>query len=167
VDTCLKVRDIWSQPNSVFEAFRKDTVGKCDACFRAGYCSMSMCEAQKQQELQVITQIVNKAQFSGLIESGPLNDMFKGAKKDVKVNIKKDKNEVTKLIESQKSLKDFNKSMKKISGKLDKISTAKNSKDLKKAIKSVKKELKTNEKTAPAKKVEKAAKKNPKRIEKV
>lgn len=64
-NTCIKVLTEWSKPGSVFGAFQSDAVGKCDACFRAGFCSANTCQAQKRREEQVITQIVNGQQLSG------------------------------------------------------------------------------------------------------
>jgi len=60
-NVCYKVIRTWSQPGSVFGAFLNDSVGKCDVCFRAGYCSMSQCTAQKRREQQVIEKAVDGA----------------------------------------------------------------------------------------------------------
>ena len=62
--TCVKVLKLWKQPKSAFDAFQKDTVGKCDACFRAGFCSAKICQNQKRREEQVITQAVNRGEVA-------------------------------------------------------------------------------------------------------
>jgi methyl-accepting chemotaxis protein len=58
---------------SPFEPFVKDNYGKCDICFETGYCTMAQCEAQKQKELEVITQIVNTAVLTAKVDRSLLN----------------------------------------------------------------------------------------------
>lgn len=61
-NTCYKVRDLWNNsPGKIFEPFQKDIFGKCEICFRAGFCSIAECKAQQDAENEIISQIVNKA----------------------------------------------------------------------------------------------------------
>lgn len=63
--TCSKVKELWNNsPDGVFKPFEKDIFGKCEICFRAGFCTIGECKAQQDQELATIDQIVNKAKLT-------------------------------------------------------------------------------------------------------
>jgi len=64
-NTCHKVLNAWYSPLKPFEDFHKDILGKCDICFRNGYCSISDCETLKNHERKLINQIVEKSNFRG------------------------------------------------------------------------------------------------------
>lgn len=64
-NTCFKVKELWNNsPDHVFKPFEKDVFGKCEICFRAGFCSIQECKAQQDMELEIISQIVNKAKLT-------------------------------------------------------------------------------------------------------
>lgn len=64
-NTCHKVIDLWkNSPDKVFESFEKDMFGKCEICFRAGFCAIAECKAQQEMEMMVINQIVGNAKLS-------------------------------------------------------------------------------------------------------
>lgn len=64
-NTCQKVRDMWfTAPDKVFQAFEKDMFGKCEICFRAGFCSITECKGQEDLELQYINEVVNRSHFT-------------------------------------------------------------------------------------------------------
>lgn len=64
-NTCFKVKELWNNsPDHVFKPFEKDVFGKCEICFRAGFCSIEECKAQQDMELEIITQVVNKAKLT-------------------------------------------------------------------------------------------------------
>lgn len=64
-NTCFKVKELWNNsPDHVFKPFEKDVFGKCEICFRAGFCSIAECKAQQDMELEVISEIVNKAKLT-------------------------------------------------------------------------------------------------------
>lgn len=64
-NTCHKVRDMWfTAPDKVFQAFEKDMFGKCEICFRAGFCSITECKGQEELELQLINEVVNRSHFT-------------------------------------------------------------------------------------------------------
>jgi len=49
--------------------FLKDILGKCDICFRAGFCTLTECQIQKSNELRLITHIVETSEFIGKIDN--------------------------------------------------------------------------------------------------
>lgn len=60
--TCYKVKELWTNsPDNIFKPFVNDVFGKCEICFRAGFCNIAECKAQQEKELEVIDQIVNRA----------------------------------------------------------------------------------------------------------
>lgn len=64
ISTCDNVRKLWSQ--SQFDDFKKDIFGKCEICFRAGFCTISECSVQKQLEENIIKRVVNKSHLTGV-----------------------------------------------------------------------------------------------------
>lgn len=61
-NTCYKVRDLWNNsPDGIFKPFEKDIFGKCEICFRAGFCSIEECKAQQDVENDIIAEVVNKS----------------------------------------------------------------------------------------------------------
>mgnify|MGYP000600233364 CR=1 FL=1 len=64
-NTCFKVKELWNNsPDHVFKPFEKDVFGKCEICFRAGFCSIEQCKAQQDMELEIISQVVNQAKLT-------------------------------------------------------------------------------------------------------
>lgn len=47
--------------------FQNDVIGKCDICFRAGYCSLTECDYVKSEEVRLVNQIVENGFFRGKI----------------------------------------------------------------------------------------------------
>lgn len=109
-NTCYKVSTQWSQPGSVFEAFLSDNIGKCDACFRAGYCTMTICNDQKRKEQTIIEQSVDHANFTGMVDTKPIDEMMKKILNNEEVNYpkyaKKVKKQIKKDLKAKKYLKD-------------------------------------------------------------
>ena len=64
---CEKIREQFGSPFNPFEAFIKDVFGKCEICFRAGYCTISQCKEQEANEKQIIDHIVNSATLTAKI----------------------------------------------------------------------------------------------------
>ena len=77
--TCVKVMDEWSRPGGKFNAFISDTIGKCDACFRAGFCSMTECHEDKRKEESIIEHIIDAKNLMG--KSEDTREMDKMVKK--------------------------------------------------------------------------------------
>jgi len=67
-NTCHKVVHAWHAPNRIFRDFEKDILGKCDICFRAGFCSLTECNEQKFNEFKMIQHIVETGEFSSKID---------------------------------------------------------------------------------------------------
>jgi len=64
-NTCFKVKELWNNsPDHIFEPFQKDVFGKCEICFRAGFCGIAECKAQQEKEMEVIDQIVNRSHLT-------------------------------------------------------------------------------------------------------
>lgn len=64
-------------PGSVFDSFKSDIVGKCGVCFRAGYCTMSECQVQKNYETSVINKIVDSYELGGPTGNVQSMDQYK------------------------------------------------------------------------------------------
>jgi hypothetical protein len=67
-NTCHKIVHDWNAPNTIFGDFQNDVLGKCDICFRAGYCTLTECEKNKAEDLQVVNFIVENAIFRGKLD---------------------------------------------------------------------------------------------------
>jgi arsenate reductase-like glutaredoxin family protein len=93
---------MWNAPASVFESFKKDSLGKCEVCFRAGFCSMNECSVQKKFEIAVINSTVDKAKLNGFYDDKPMKDMLKKIIKNKKVDFKKIAKKVTKNLKKAK-----------------------------------------------------------------
>ena len=79
---------MWNKPQSVFANFKNDSLGKCEVCFRAGFCTMNECSVQKKFEISVINSTVDKAKLNGMVDDKPLKEMLKKIIKNQKVNFK-------------------------------------------------------------------------------
>jgi len=135
--TCGKVWELWGQPQSPFEAFRKDSLGKCDVCFRAGFCTITECEAQKKMEKTVIDQIVNGAKLSGFVDNSVMKKLVKKVMKGQPVKFAKYAKKIKKQIKKTSNPKAFKKNFKNIAETLKLLAGASSAKDLKFALKRV------------------------------
>lgn len=61
---CQKIKADWGKEIGVYESFRRDLEGKCEICFRAGFCNIAQCDSQKQNERAIIRQIVESYNFT-------------------------------------------------------------------------------------------------------
>lgn len=137
--TCHKVHMLWNKPQSPFAAFRSDAIGKCEVCFRAGFCSMSECSVQKKFEISVINSTVDRAKLNGIVDDASLKAMLKKVMHDKVVNFKK----VAKKV--QQNLKKAKKHVnKKTEKKLIKTVSILNGAKVKKGKKGGKKHHKKN-----------------------
>ena len=93
---------MWNKPQTVFAAFKSDSLGKCEVCFRAGFCSMSECSVQKKFEISVINSTVDKAKLNGIVDDAPLKAMLKKVMHDKAVNFKKIAKKVKKNLKNAK-----------------------------------------------------------------
>jgi len=135
--TCHKVREIWGSPKSPLEAFASNTIGKCDACFRTGFCSVTECSLQKTAEKTVISKIVNQATLTGIVDNSNIKKMMKKILKNKPVNYKKYAKKVQKSVKKGLKNKKFKANFKKISESLKLLVSAVTPNDLKSAIKAV------------------------------
>jgi len=87
--TCQKVWSMWSSPGSLFASFQNDSVGKCDACFRSGFCTISECQVQKNYETAIINQVVDQAPLNGVVSTKSLKGTIGKIMSNQKVNFKK------------------------------------------------------------------------------
>lgn len=130
---------MWGQPNSLFTSFKKDILGKCDICFRAGFCTRDECEAQKASEKTVIETIVNTGNFHGIVDSSIMSKLVKKIMYDQKVNFKKYEKIVKKQIKKAKTPRRINLIIRKMSKSLKSLSEATNKEEFKLAIDDIKK----------------------------
>lgn len=132
---------MWGQPNSIFSSFMKDLLGKCDICFRAGYCSRAECDAERVLEKTVIDNVVNSSELRGLVDSSMMVKLVENIVNDQKVDFKKYENLIKKQIKKAKSPRKFNIILSKMSKSLRSLSEARNKREFKTAIKNVEKTI--------------------------
>lgn len=101
ISTCDTVRSLWGQNH--FADFEKDIFGKCEICFRAGFCTISECSDQKQREENIIKQIVNKAHLTGVKKNIVTELGFDKFNKDLKSHTDEEKKELENELEEVKS----------------------------------------------------------------
>ena len=95
---------MWNAPASVFANFKNDSLGKCEVCFRAGFCTMSECSVQKKFEISVINSTVDKAKLNGIVDDKPLKEMLKKLMNNKKVDFKKMTKKVKKNLKKAKKI---------------------------------------------------------------
>jgi len=122
--TCYKVHQQWSQPGSVFSAFLSDSVGKCDVCFRAGYCSNAQCTQQKIREQQIIESTVDHTNFTGVVDADHTGEMVSKILGHEKVNFKHYAKKIKGEVHHALAQKKFLKEKKKLSGTLNGVLNA-------------------------------------------
>jgi hypothetical protein len=149
--TCKNVWALWNRPQTPFGGFQGDTLGKCDSCFRAGFCSITECSAQKALEKTVIEQVVNKAKLSGFVDSSALDSMLKKVMKNKPVNFRKYAKKIKKQVKKTTKPNVFKKNFKKIAETLKLLAGASSSKDLKLALNQVNAALKKSKTTQTVK----------------
>jgi hypothetical protein len=66
-NTCHKIVNHWNAPNSIFADFQNDVLGKCDICFRAGYCSLTECDSIKAEEIRIVNELVENGLYRGKV----------------------------------------------------------------------------------------------------
>lgn len=49
--------------------------GKCEICFRAGYCKISECKEQELKELEIINRVVNSASITAKVDENLLKNL--------------------------------------------------------------------------------------------
>ena len=52
-----------------------DQFGKCEICFRAGYCTISQCKEQELKEIDVINRVVNQSTITGKVDENSLKNL--------------------------------------------------------------------------------------------
>lgn len=67
-NTCVKIKESWNNINKTWEPFLRDIFGKCEICFRAGFCKISECKAQEENELEIIAKVVGQSKLSAKLE---------------------------------------------------------------------------------------------------
>jgi len=125
LNTCYKVTKLWKQPGSVFEAFLNDNVGKCDVCFRAGFCSNATCVQQKIDEQRAIEESVDRTDFvTGTLDTKSMDEMVKKVVDNQKVNFAKYAKKVQNDVKNALDEKKFIKSKKVLEKSLNGVITA-------------------------------------------
>lgn len=120
-DTCYKVKDEWTRPGTQFEAFISDSVGKCDVCFRAGYCSASHCEDQKRREEKIISQVIDHNEITHAVDTSLLKKAVHKITDGEEVEFKKLAQKVKKQTKEALKMKDFKKGNEKLSHALEEV----------------------------------------------
>jgi len=111
-DTCYKIQEVWNTNWSPFKPFMSDQFGKCEICFRAGYCTISQCKEQELKEIDVINRVVNQSTITGKVDENLLKNLpeIKNVgPKDIKTT-SKNNDQLAKIISAQVSSAIKNKS---------------------------------------------------------
>jgi hypothetical protein len=74
--TCFKVIEQWNSPGTVFDGFIKDTIGKCDVCHKAGFCSAEQCKEQTKKTEAIIHKTVDAAELHGTVNTTEMDVMI-------------------------------------------------------------------------------------------
>lgn len=80
-----------------------DQFGKCEICFRAGYCTISQCKEQELKEIDVINRVVNQSTITGKVDEGLLKnlpELKNVTPNDIKVTSKNNE-QLSKIISNQ------------------------------------------------------------------
>jgi len=102
-DTCYKIQEVWNTNWSPFKPFMSDQFGKCEICFRAGYCTISQCKEQELKEIDVINRVVNQSTITGKVDENLLKnlpELKNVTPKDIKVT-SKNNDQLAKIISAQ------------------------------------------------------------------
>lgn len=100
ISTCDTVRNLWTQ--NQFTDFNKDIFGKCDICFRAGFCTITECSDQKQKEETTIRSIVNKSHLTGIKKNIVTELGFDKFNKDLQTHTQEEKKNLEAELQSLK-----------------------------------------------------------------
>lgn len=138
---CLKVWGLWNRPQSPLAGFQGDSIGKCDSCFRAGFCAITDCEAQRSMEKTVIDQVVNKSKLTGFVDSSVMKKMLKKVLKNKPVDFRKYSKKIKKQIKKSSQPKTFKKNFNNVAKTLKILAKASTPNDLRLALKQVNKAL--------------------------
>jgi len=121
-NTCWKVEKEWNQPDSKFQPFLNDSVGKCDACFRSGYCSASHCVEQKRREEDLIASVIDNHDFvTSAVDTQELSKMVDKITNNESVNFEKIAKKVRKETKEALRMKDIEKKNQLISKSLQSV----------------------------------------------
>jgi len=102
-DTCYKIQEVWNTNWSPFKPFMSDQFGKCEICFRAGYCTISQCKEQELKEIDVINRVVNQSTITGKVDENLLKnlpELKNVSPKDIKTT-SKNNDQLAKIISQQ------------------------------------------------------------------
>ena len=80
-----------------------DQFGKCEICFRAGYCTISQCKEQELKEIDVINRVVNQSTITGKVDENLLKnlpELKNVSPKDIKQTTKNN-DQLAKIIANQ------------------------------------------------------------------
>lgn len=80
-----------------------DQFGKCEICFRAGYCTISQCKEQELKEIDVINRVVNQSTITGKVDENLLKnlpELKNVSQKDIKTTAKNN-DQLAKIITNQ------------------------------------------------------------------
>lgn len=133
---------MWGQPNSIFRSFRKDLLGKCDVCFRAGFCIRSECDAEKALEKTLIDNIITSTNLHGIVDNSIMSKLVGTIiNYDKKLDFKKYEKSIIKQIKKVKTPKKFNTILSKLSISLRSLSDAKSKVEFNDAVKNLEKAI--------------------------
>lgn len=100
-----------------------DQFGKCEICFRAGYCKIAECKEQELKEIDVINRVVNQSTITGKVDENLLKNLpeIKNvSQKDIKKTAKNN-DELAKIITNQVSSAIRNKSTEDLVPKIQSL----------------------------------------------
>ena len=100
-----------------------DQFGKCEICFRAGYCSISQCKEQELKEIDIINRVVNQSTITGKVDENLLKnlpEMKNITPRDIKTTAKNN-NHLAKILSNQISSSIKNHSTEKLIPKVQSL----------------------------------------------
>merc|ERR1712166_14144 len=100
-----------------------DQFGKCEICFRAGYCTISQCKEQELKEIDVINRVVNQSTITGKVDENLLKnlpELKNVTPKDIKVT-SKNNDQLAKIISAQVTAAIKNKSTQDLVPKIQSL----------------------------------------------
>jgi hypothetical protein len=100
-----------------------DQFGKCEICFRAGYCSISQCKEQELKEIDIINRVVNQSTITGKVDENLLKnlpEMKNVTPRDIKTTAKNN-NHLAKILSNQISSSIKNHSTEKLIPKVQSL----------------------------------------------
>jgi len=108
-NTCNMIMQQWNSAENMFLDFKTDVLGKCDICFRAGFCQIEECDKDRSDLIVLVNGYVENGNFRKRIEKSreiEYTNANKIAKLLTKNSLKRVENSLNKMLRSSLKYKD-------------------------------------------------------------